>query len=54
MVAAWLPTTSKAFYDEYAGQFIDLGPNLNGTKLGLTVPAYMDINSIENLEKVEE
>lgn len=49
MVAAWLPTTSKAFYDKYKEDFIDLGPNLKGTKLGLVVPAYVDIDSIEDL-----
>ncbi|WNQ13046.1 glycine betaine ABC transporter substrate-binding protein [Paenibacillus aurantius] len=51
MVAAWLPTTSKDFYDKYKGKFDDLGANLSGTKLGLVVPKYMNINSIEDLKK---
>lgn len=51
MVAAWLPTTHKDYYDKYKGKFEDLGPNLEGTKLGLTVPKYMKINSIEDLKK---
>jgi glycine betaine/proline transport system substrate-binding protein len=50
MVAAWLPTTHKDYYDKYKGKFEDLGPNLKGTKLGLVVPTYMDINSIEDLK----
>ena len=49
MVAAWLPTTSKAYYDKYKEDFVDLGPNLKGTKLGLVVPAYVEIDSIEDL-----
>ncbi|MBD3920409.1 glycine/betaine ABC transporter [Paenibacillus sp. PR3] len=49
MVAAWLPTTHQDYYDKYQGQFEDLGANLVGTKLGLVVPSYMDINSIEDL-----
>lgn len=49
MVAAWLPTTHEAYTNELSGQYEDLGPNLNGTKLGLVVPAYMEINSIEDL-----
>ncbi|WP_407873132.1 glycine betaine ABC transporter substrate-binding protein [Paenibacillus sp. P36] len=49
IVAAWLPTTHKDYYDKYKGKFEDLGPNLNGTKLGLVVPTYMNINSIEEL-----
>lgn len=51
MVGAWLPTTHADYYAEYEGQFEDLGPNLTGTKLGLVVPAYMDIDSIEDLKE---
>lgn len=49
MVAAWLPTTHKSYYEEYGDKFEDLGPNLDGTKIGLVVPAYMEIDSIEDL-----
>ncbi|QOR65066.1 glycine/betaine ABC transporter [Cytobacillus suaedae] len=50
MVGAWLPTTHADYYAEYDGKFEDLGANLTGTKLGLVVPAYMDIDSIEDLK----
>jgi len=50
MVAAWLPTTHADYYEEYQDKFEDLGTNLEGTKLGLVVPAYMDIASIEDLK----
>ncbi|MFZ3591170.1 glycine betaine ABC transporter substrate-binding protein [Bacillus sp. DJP31] len=50
-VGAWLPTTHADYYAEYDGMFEDLGSNLHGTKLGLVVPAYMDIDSIEDLKK---
>ncbi|MFD1737838.1 glycine betaine ABC transporter substrate-binding protein [Bacillus salitolerans] len=49
-VGAWLPTTHADYYAEYEGKFEDLGSNLHGTKLGLVVPAYMDIDSIEDLK----
>lgn len=49
-VAAWLPSTHADYYDKYEGKFEDLGENLKGTKLGLVVPAYMDIDSIEDLK----
>jgi glycine betaine/proline transport system substrate-binding protein len=49
IVGAWLPTTHADYYKEFEGQFDDLGSNLHGTKLGLVVPAYMDIDSIEDL-----
>jgi glycine betaine/proline transport system substrate-binding protein len=51
LVGAWLPTTHADYYAEYEGKFEDLGPNLSGTKLGLVVPAYMDIDSIEDLKE---
>lgn len=49
MVAAWLPTTHETYLADTEGKLEDLGPNLDGTKLGLVVPSYMDINSIEDL-----
>lgn len=49
-LAAWMPMTHKDFYDKYDGQFEDLGENLKGAKIGLVVPDYMDIDSIEDLE----
>lgn len=50
MVAAWLPATHGDLYEEYKDQVVDLGPNLEGAKIGLVVPEYMDIDSIEDLE----
>ncbi|RKN85020.1 glycine betaine ABC transporter substrate-binding protein [Paenibacillus ginsengarvi] len=51
MVAAWLPTTHEDYLNKYKDKIEDLGPNLKGTKTGLVVPAYMDISSIEDLNK---
>lgn len=53
MVAAWLPGTHASYLEKYKSDVVDLGPNLDGTKIGLTVPAYMDIQSIEDLNKPE-
>ena len=50
MVAAWLPSTHQTYYTENESKIDDLGPNLEGTKIGLVVPAYMDISSIEDLK----
>ena len=49
MVAAWLPGTHAAYLEQYGDRIEDLGPNLTGTKIGLVVPSYMDIDSIEDL-----
>lgn len=51
MVAAWLPTTHADYFEKLGKDVVDLGPNLKGTKLGLAVPSYMDVNSIEDLMK---
>lgn len=53
MVAAWLPGTHNSYMEKYGNDVVDLGPNLDGTKTGLAVPAYMDIASIEDLSKPE-
>lgn len=50
MVAAWLPGTHGDLFEEYGDKMIDLGPNLEGAKIGLVVPSYMDIDSIEDLD----
>ncbi|QKY71072.1 glycine betaine ABC transporter substrate-binding protein [Lentibacillus sp. CBA3610] len=54
MVGAWLPSTHAAYYEEYEGDFEDLGANLSGTRNGLVVPSYMDIDSIEDLKESNE
>ncbi|QHE51344.1 glycine betaine ABC transporter substrate-binding protein [Pontibacillus sp. HMF3514] len=50
MVAAWLPGTHGDLYESYKDELKDLGPNLKGAKIGLVVPKYMDISSIEDLK----
>ncbi|MFD1037664.1 glycine betaine ABC transporter substrate-binding protein [Virgibacillus byunsanensis] len=52
-VAAWMPMTHKDFYEKFEDEFVDLGANLEGAKIGLVVPEYMDIDSIEDLEPAE-
>ncbi len=52
-LAAWMPVTHAYLYEQYEGEFDDLGPNLEGAKTGLAVPSYMDIDSLEDLEPKE-
>ncbi|EGV33308.1 ABC-type glycine betaine transport, periplasmic subunit [Thiorhodococcus drewsii AZ1] len=49
IVAAWLPTTHKHYLEKVADKVEDLGPNLDGTRIGLVVPDYVEIDSIEQL-----
>ncbi|MDZ7836375.1 MAG: glycine betaine ABC transporter substrate-binding protein [Alkalibacterium sp.] len=52
-LAPWLPLTFGSYYDEYEDQIVDLGPNMTGAQNGLVVPAYMDVDSIEDLPAPE-
>ena len=49
-VSAWLPSTHVEYFNTYKNDLIDLGANLQGTKNGLVVPEYVDIDSIEDLQ----
>ncbi|WP_338030740.1 glycine betaine ABC transporter substrate-binding protein [Cytobacillus citreus] len=51
MISAWLPYTDVSYWDQYGEKLVDLGPNLKNAPLGLVVPEYVDIDSIEDLKK---
>lgn len=53
MVAAWLPGTHASQFETYGDDMVNLGENLEGAKIGFVVPAYMDIDSIEDLMPAE-
>ena len=48
MVAAWLPLHEE-YLDRYGENVENLGTNLEGTRIGLVVPEYVEIDSIEEL-----
>lgn len=49
MVSAWLPLTHGDLYEEYEDSLDHAGTNLEGAKIGLVVPSYMDVDSIDGL-----
>ncbi|MGE4533899.1 glycine betaine ABC transporter substrate-binding protein [Halomonas sp.] len=51
IVAAWLPTTHADYLERVGDEVDDLGVNLDGTKLGLVVPAYSEVDSIADLNE---
>lgn len=49
-VCAWLPSTQANYYTRTRDKLDNLGPNMVGTQLGLVVPDYVTIDSIEQLK----
>ncbi|WP_432414604.1 glycine betaine ABC transporter substrate-binding protein [Chromohalobacter israelensis] len=49
LLAGWLPTTHEDYYAQLKDQLVDTGVNLDGTKLGLVVPADSEVDSIADL-----
>lgn len=48
-VCAWLPSTHANYYAKVKDQLTNLGPNMTGTRIGLVVPDYVTIDSIDQL-----
>lgn len=51
IVCAWLPGTHAKYYEQVKDNVEDLGPNYEGARIGLVVPQYVDIDSIEELNE---
>lgn len=49
-VCAWLPSLHQHFYAKTGSNVVDLGPNMEGTRVGLVVPDYVSVDSITGLE----
>lgn len=49
IVAAWLPGTHAAYLEQTQDDIVNLGPNLEGAKIGWVVPDYVPVNSIDEL-----
>ena len=45
----WLPVTHKSYLEKYGDDIVDLGVVFENALLGLVVPSYVEINSIEEL-----
>jgi len=46
---AWLPNTHKEYWADYGDKLVKLGESFSEGTTGLVVPAYVTINSIEEL-----
>lgn len=48
---AWLPVTHKEYMDTFGDQVVNYGILYEEARIGLVVPSYVDINSIEELNE---
>jgi glycine betaine/proline transport system substrate-binding protein len=49
ITTAWLPTTHHHYYEKLKDKVENLGHNLVGTRIGLVVPTYVTIDSIDEM-----
>ncbi len=49
ITSAWLPGTHEAYLEQTQDDIVNLGPNLEGAKIGWVVPSYVTVNSIDEL-----
>lgn len=53
-ISAWLPRTHEAYMEKYGDQIDLVGRNMEGTRIGLVVPSYVTIDSIDELNNVTD
>ncbi len=51
---SWLPLTHGDYVAQLGDKIEIIGPNYEGAKIGLVVPTYVDIDSIEELNGVKD
>lgn len=51
---SWLPITHASYIEKYGDNLEDLGANFENAKIGLVVPSYVNINSIEELNDMKD
>lgn len=51
---SWLPVTHEQYMNKVGDRVEDLGVCMEGARLGLTVPEYVTINSIDELNDVKD
>lgn len=54
ILSAWLPGTHGDYYDGVVDDVVLVRENYEGARIGLVVPAYVDIDSIEELNENSE
>ncbi len=50
----WLPVTHESYMEKYGEDVVDLGYNFEGARIGLVVPEYVEIDSIDEMNDVAD
>jgi len=50
----WLPVTHQSYKEEFREDITDLGYNFEGARIGLVVPTYVEIDSIEEMNQYKD
>ncbi|MBN1166281.1 MAG: glycine/betaine ABC transporter [Methanospirillaceae archaeon] len=53
-ISSWLPTTHSMYLEKYHDDLVQAGTVLRGAKIGLVVPEYVTIDSIDQLNSVAD
>ena len=53
-VSSWMPATHAAYWDTYGDDIVMVGKNLEGARVGLVVPTYVTIDSIDEMNSVKD
>lgn len=54
MVETWLPTTHKSYYEQFGSRVELISTWFEDAKIGLVVPKYVEIDSLEQLNDVKD
>ncbi len=54
LLDAWLPLINQSYLEQYGDQLDQLGTIFTGGRIGLVVPEYVNIDSIEELKDVRD
>jgi len=50
----WLPVTHKSYIDKLGDDIVRLGTNYSGARIGLVVPDYVEIDSIDEMNEYKD
>lgn len=53
-VCSWLPDTDRNYWEKYGDQLVELNNNYTSAQIGIVVPDYVEVDSLENLHEYKD